>query len=1544
MIEELTRKLNQEYVELREEDISLISTLNRLKELFIKAVIEGRVFIKGRIPPLEEFYEMIPNTEDRNKFMQQTLSNEAVIYGPFDISPEDIATNPYGITREDVETMIRKANEKIADPNYLKPEDLLIHIPPKPERNKTILNKLLDFKRYDILEKYKFPIEVSNEVCERILKEYPFKEYSCPLFFIDYLIKQKRTDILTFKDINEKQQKTPKRFAFAAETQTEDTTFDLLYDLIKQATLKELETNYKYIDITFYSAEEQKKILEEIMKKGYVVEANLYELDKGTLKKYYHNIRSCIKNKIDIDPNIIVKYQATILEDKDLYKEIISSKYALYLSKTHYENIDFSKINFVNEEVDFGKITMESFLELPDEIFYKILNDTKTEKTSGFYFTNVDFNNENIKNKVVTLLNSKIKADKISLPFGFDPKKHRDIVEAIMNNHYLDTIENSYIIGNIIFAHEDIAIKYIRENPYKIKEIINNNLYEVLHMERVLNEILSNEIGVSLLLKRLEHEQENVYTPELYEKVKNFLVSEYGIELSKLDKLESKVGPLIIKYAHNENIRELLKLSDEEIEKVISLFPEVICTVDDAKASYESMIQYAFSVNMPESFNIFPLILHAIDDNDVARLNALKCNIIWLLSEEGFKLESEESLETYLDKLLSKENLQENIGKLHEITNQYIGLARKYYRNNNMYFHKKDEDTDFFDKPKPHFIRYDELISEISNPVNSENKDVLKQFIEDSGDEILVEISKQFNLSEYKNLTIETFIEDLYKHINEGIQGNKEYSLENNLKIIRFIVKKYNERHITKKSFEEQFELPYRLEKPAFRRGLDKKIISEYQEYSLGGKSLEEIFVEGFEEQGINKFVLNSAISVYTTGKMPFDENKLRDEINNYLSGLKLINTRTHEIIENCTIDYLLMHVGEIDDIVIEKTNIFSKMQEYKGIGEIKYEEINRTFSRHSFGSLKDVILAINNNQLNKEYINSIIGKIVREYKSIVKSPEELEEKLTGKTPMQKCYDSLYSGTTYIIDGGKAESIRNYIFSRLKAKGFSEEEIYKIPNQATKDPIMVEFYQIMEHCYEKDLIYYNYVFMASFTQFVGEISAKRHHAVFQSNDMIKIMAELNIKVIAETILSDEETYNLLIEILRRKKVHITPEIISKEMQELDLPVECSPTIIAGFISYFATIKEKVEDIENITFMKIIVQGEIYNGISEVYKQILGPKDAKLIKGNPGYNHAVEKTKNDQRLKESVEQTIKNFQRQRVTIPTFDEEVVVGSRKINVIVGNFTDTCNLTHGERTDACMRIGGAGETLYNFALNNENGFHIRFEDPITHEYISRVTGFRNGNTVFLNQLRDSCSKKYKNEEIIKACEETAKLLIEKSKDSECPIENVIVDSGYAMLSSRKEGTQFGTKNIKEGLPDFYTDIRHEGIVLATTAEEGPLKELDFDKTRVPTYPTQRGKIIESDKIENIQDKIVRVASIKKVLSGTSYDEIGTFEFETGFIYGKASDDWYIYIDDNYEMFYDYIDIDPRAKKELDEEIKKIKEIAQLRMPKKEKTNENVK
>lgn len=299
-----------------------------------------------------------------------------------------------------------------------------------------------------------------------------------------------------------------------------------------------------------------------------------------------------------------------------------------------------------------------------------------------------------------------------------------------------------------------------------------------------------------------------------------------------------------------------------------------------------------------------------------------------------------------------------------------------------------------------------------------------------------------------------------------------------------------------------------------------------------------------------------------------------------------------------------------------------------------------------------------------------------------------------------------------------------------------------------------------------------------------------------------------------------------------------------------------------------------------------------------------------------------------RLNESIERTFKNFKRDKVAIPTFNEVLEINDNKqMRVVVGNFTHPSNLSHGERTGACMRIGGAGESLYKFCLDNNHGFHIRFEDPKTGKYISRVSGFRNGNTVFLNELRYSCDLDlFSNEDIVNACQIASDMIIEMSKNSSCPIENVVIAKQYAMKDVDLKETNLYVSNIKSGLDYFYSDVSSFCVVLATKAVNEKFVPIELDNSKVEMYEPAREVVKEIYNPQKAENLINRVRLVKNKLDTGSYEYTEVIRGQD-VIYCIANQDWYIYVDTDLKIHGEYIELDKRAILEYNDAMTQIEE-----------------
>ena len=231
-----------------------------------------------------------------------------------------------------------------------------------------------------------------------------------------------------------------------------------------------------------------------------------------------------------------------------------------------------------------------------------------------------------------------------------------------------------------------------------------------------------------------------------------------------------------------------------------------------------------------------------------------------------------------------------------------------------------------------------------------------------------------------------------------------------------------------------------------------------------------------------------------------------------------------------------------------------------------------------------------------------------------------------------------------------------------------------------------------------------------------------------------------------------------------------------------------------------------------------------------------------------------------------------------------------------------------------------GAGHSLFDFILRNKNGFLIVFESPFG-SFIGRAIGFRNGNTVFLNSLSSSCDENYTNIDLINACTTISKMIIEKSLNSSCPIENVVIHREYAMKSVDDNRILLNVSKVNEGLGTFHIDIGSFVHVLATTSND-KFVPVNLDNSCVPTYKPARELVKIND--ERTLEQINKVNRIKEIIEGKEYDNV---EPITEIIYGIAGEDFYVYIDEFGNLKCNIITRDERALKEYYEALEKVKE-----------------
>lgn len=395
--------------------------------------------------------------------------------------------------------------------------------------------------------------------------------------------------------------------------------------------------------------------------------------------------------------------------------------------------------------------------------------------------------------------------------------------------------------------------------------------------------------------------------------------------------------------------------------------------------------------------------------------------------------------------------------------------------------------------------------------------------------------------------------------------------------------------------------------------------------------------------------------------------------------------------------------------------------------------------------------------------------------------------------------------------------------------------------------------------------------------------------------LLSIIAELDIKQVDRFLLSNDSLLMELKNIFNKYKILGWGKTFMPLEMNADFVFD--ETTLAGIIGYFYKISMDLKK-EGFSLTKLIALGNCYSSSSLKYSLLFGSDDYRLLSTNAGKNKST--MPRHRRLNLAVEYVRDMYERKFVSVFPLDINIrLLNGKLINAVVGNVTNMRNLTLGERTDSCLRIGGAFDDLFDFCLKDDNGFHIWYEDPQTGQFISRVSGIRNGNTVFLNELRNSELAGFDDSDCVEATKQVSSLLVDKTKDDMYPIENIVITSDYAMslCSDDVFELEIGDRNeVLYGL-SFNFDGDFDGIVLASAFEDNLLVEPNLGRNLVERYSVQRDKIRKyMDKSDAVK-RVVQLQIINELLNGKILDEIEV-DFDQDVIKCVSGEDWYISVD----------------------------------------------
>lgn len=473
------------------------------------------------------------------------------------------------------------------------------------------------------------------------------------------------------------------------------------------------------------------------------------------------------------------------------------------------------------------------------------------------------------------------------------------------------------------------------------------------------------------------------------------------------------------------------------------------------------------------------------------------------------------------------------------------------------------------------------------------------------------------------------------------------------------------------------------------------------------------------------------------------------------------------------------------------------------------------------------------------------------------------------------------------------EETLNAIFKFKKNPSISFDDD-SIRNKVLEN--LVVFNEIFSKLYDKDLLPSPNYKDIEFEYVPRDIT---------NEEYINLICNINTPHLCD-LMKDENKYNDLIEILSKYKFLGFGYTFSSELDKMGLISGIEASYI--LINYYEQIRNHLNEFDNnkcqnVTMINMLKLISTFGENSIKYKMLFGESDYFLLKTDPAPETSLNMFAED-RLKSASEYVKRMYQRNYITVPAFDQNITLENGKtINVVVGNSTNMMNLTYGERTGSCMRIGGVGESLFDFCITNPNGFHIRFSSE-SNNFISRVSGFRNGNTVFLNELRYTKDDNYSDDDLVNCCSKVSDMFIELTKNKNYPIQNVIISKCFAMMNDKtKEKVCLPVSNIKAGLGNFYSDVSSINAVLLASSSNIDQLKINLGGENTDRYALVRDKICryEANEIEQIQEHKARLEIINQLLSGVDFCDVVYEKKEISEIKSASfGEDWYIIIDDD--------------------------------------------
>lgn len=282
-----------------------------------------------------------------------------------------------------------------------------------------------------------------------------------------------------------------------------------------------------------------------------------------------------------------------------------------------------------------------------------------------------------------------------------------------------------------------------------------------------------------------------------------------------------------------------------------------------------------------------------------------------------------------------------------------------------------------------------------------------------------------------------------------------------------------------------------------------------------------------------------------------------------------------------------------------------------------------------------------------------------------------------------------------------------------------------------------------------------------------------------------------------------------------------------------------------------------------------------------------------------------------------------------------------------------DETILISGINTNACFRIDGNDNDFLHYCALDKNGFVIKITDSFGN-FIGRASGFRNGNGVYINQLRTIYDEggygyegNYESErnEIIDTFRKVCNDIVETSQnnpDEKTKIDFVVVTRSYALRNTEsnvddnvwdKIGTDpmdtesedwedfinntLNLQEVEDTIDRFSTDYGEYPLICMASHKGKKLQVKDIKKKDVDAvYSRVRNKIIGTDKPdEDILNKINKINAINSYYNSIDFEIIKIPENSIVFV----GDNWFIIYNNGKIVDSCLLDFDNKAKIEFE-------------------------